>query len=159
MKKLIFLCTVLMLLTACKSKSPVAVKVDQRAERMMDGTWTITSISTPMDDMVKVNSFQLGDSQCFVGSRWKLVASNNKGDMSMNSSNAGCQSFSSPISWYRNQNNQFVLKVLNAGEKAKKVRDGYVLDVANQTERSFELIDMVEVGGKRENVVYRFEKI
>jgi hypothetical protein len=29
---------------------------------------------------------------------------------------------------------QFVLKVLNADIKAKKVRDGYVLHVANQTE-------------------------
>ena len=159
MKKLILFCTFLMLIVSCKSTSPTSVKVDQKAVRMMDGTWTITSVTTPMDDMIKINSFQLGDSQCFVGSRWKLVANNNKGDMSLNSANPGCQSFSSPITWYRNNNNQFVLKVLNAGEKARKVRDGYILDVANQTERSFELIDMVEVGGKRENVVYKFEKI
>ena len=149
----------LLLIVSCKSKSPTSVKLDQKAERMMDGTWTITAVTTPMDDMIKINSFGLGDSQCFVGSQWKLVASNNKGNMNLNSSNAGCQSFQSPITWYRNENNQFVLKVLNAGEKARKVRDGYVLDVANQTERSFDLIDMVELGGKRQNVVYKFEKI
>ena len=149
----------MLLIVSCKSKSPTSFKLDQKAERMMDGNWTITSVTTPMDDMIKINSFQLGDSQCFVGSRWKFVASNNKGDMTLNSSNAGCQSFRSPITWYRNKNNQFVLKVLDAGEKARKVRDGYVLDVANQTERSFELIDMVEIGGKRQNVVYKFEKI
>ena len=67
-------------------------------------------------------------------------------------------SFSSPISWFVNKDGQFVLKVLNAGDKAKKVRDGYILNMANQTENSFQLIDKITVGGKMESVVYQFEK-
>jgi hypothetical protein len=68
-------------------------------------------------------------------------------------------SFSSPISWFVNKDGQFVLKVLNAGEKAKKVRDGYILGVANQTETSFQLVDKINVGGKMTDVVYQFEKL
>lgn len=158
MKRIMLLAIVAVMTFACKSKSPTSVKLDQKSERMMDGNWTLTTVTNPASDYIKVNSFQLADSQCFEGSKWKFVANNNKGDMALASSAAGCPSFSSPITWYRNKNNQFVLKVLNAGEKARKVRDGYVLDVANQTETSFELIDMVDLGGKKANVIYRFEK-
>ena len=74
-------------------------------------------------------------------------------------SKADCPSFSSPISWFVNKEGQFVLKVLNAGEKRKKVRDGYILSMGNQTENSFQLIDKINVGGKMTNVVYQFEKL
>jgi hypothetical protein len=62
----------------------------------------------------------IADSHCFEGSRWKLVSNNNKGDVSMSNSAAGCPSVSSPITWFINKDNQFVLKILNAGEKSKK---------------------------------------
>jgi hypothetical protein len=39
-------------------------------------------------------------------------------------------------------------KVLNAGEKARKVRDGYVLNVANQTD-FIQLLDKGIVEGKQ----------
>ena len=142
----------------CKSKSPASVKLDKKQERMMNGNWTLVSVSNPGSDYIKVNSFELADSKCFEGSQWKLTSNNNTGNMSLANSGATCPAFSSPITWYRNNNNQFVLKVLNAGEKARKAREGYVLDVANQTETSFELIDMVTVGGSKANVVYTFQK-
>jgi len=159
MKRLILLSVIAVFAFGCKSKSPTSVKLDQKAERMMNGSWTLTSVTNPASDFIQVNSFQLADSKCFEGSKWKFVANNNKGDMSLSNAGSNCPAFSSPISWYRNKDNQFVLKVLNAGEKAKKVRDGYILDVANQTETSFELIDMVDMGGgKKGNVIYRFTK-
>ena len=142
----------------CKSTSPASVKLDKKAERMMNGTWTLVSVTNPGSDFIQVNAFELADSKCFEGSQWKLVSNNNTGNMTISNSGANCPAFTSPITWYRNNNNQFVLKVLNAGDKAKKVRDGYVLDVANQTETSFELIDMVTVGGNKSNVTYRFQK-
>jgi hypothetical protein len=58
-----------------------------------------------------------------------------------------------------NKDGQFILKVLYAGEKARKVREGYILTVANQTESSFQLIDKIDVGGKMTNVVYQFNKV
>ncbi len=158
MKQLIFAVIIAIGLSGCKSQSPTSVKLDQKSERMMDGSWILTSVTTPGSGYIKVNTFELADSKCFEGSTWKFVANNNKGNMALASAASDCPAFSSPISWYRNKNNQFVLKILDAGEKAKKVRDGYVLDVANQTENSFDLIDMVSVGGNNANVTYTFTK-
>jgi len=157
MKKLFLLIALALFVVSCKSTSATNTKVDNTKERMMKGDWVISSVSYIGSEYIKVQSFGLADSQCFQGSKWKLISNNNKGDMALTKSD--CMSFSSPISWFVNKEGQFVLKVLNAGEKAKKVRDGYVLDVANQTENSFQLIDMVVIGGKSTNVVYQFEKL
>lgn len=156
MRKLLLLSALTLLIVSCKSTSATNTKVDNTKERLMRGEWVISSVSYVGSEYIKVQSFGLADSQCFQGSTWKLVANNNKGEMSLTKSD--CMSFSSPITWFVNKDGQFVLKVLNAGEKAKKVRDGYVLDVANQTETSFQLIDMINVGGKSTNVVYQFQK-
>jgi hypothetical protein len=51
------------------------------------------------------------------------------------------------------------LKILNAGEKAKKVKEGYVLTLTGKTESSFQLIDKIDVGGKVTDVVYQFQKV
>lgn len=157
MKKLFLLIALTLFVVSCKSTSVTNTKVDNTKERMMKGDWVISSVSYLGSEYIKVQSFGLADSQCFQGSKWTLISNNNKGDMALTKSD--CMSFSSPISWFVNKEGQFVLKVLNAGEKAKKVRDGYVLDVANQTENSFQLIDMVVIGGKSTNVVYQFEKL
>lgn len=157
MKKLFLLSVLTLFVVSCKSTSATNTSVDNTKERMMKGDWVISSVSYIGSEYIKVQSFGLADSQCFQGSKWKLISNNNKGDMALTKSD--CMSFSSPISWFVNKEGQFVLKVLNAGEKAKKVRDGYVLDVANQTETSFQLIDMVSIGGKSTNVVYQFEKL
>jgi len=68
-----------------------------------------------------------------------------------------CTSFNSPITWYINKDGNFVIKILNE-TKAKKVLDGYILKVANQTENSFQLIDKVNIGGKMIDVVYQFQR-
>ena len=156
MKKLLLLTALALFFVSCKSTSATNTSVNNKSERMMKGDWTISTVSYVGSDYIKVQSFGLADSKCFEGSTWKLISNNNKGEMAL--TKADCMSFSSPISWFVNKDGQFVLKVLNAGEKAKKVRDGYVLDVANQTETSFQLIDMVVIGGKSTNVVYQFDK-
>ena len=124
----------------------------------MKGNWTISSVEFPGSDVMTVNSFEIADSKCFEGSTWKFVSNNNKGEMMLNNVSASCPSFSSPISWFVNKEGQFVLKVLNAGVKAKKVRDGYVLDMGATSETSFQLIDRVMIGGKSTQVVYNFQK-
>lgn len=156
MKKLLLLSALTIFFVSCKSKSVTNTAVDNKTERMMKGDWVISSVSYIGSEYIKVQSFGLADSQCFEGSKWKLISNNNKGEMAL--TKGDCMSFSSPISWFVNKEGQFVLKVLNAGEKAKKVRDGYILDVANQTETSFQLIDMITIGGKSTNVVYQFQK-
>lgn len=141
---------------ACKSTSATSTKTDRKSQVAIKGDWVISAVTYPGSQVIKVNSFQLADSECFVGSTWKFVSNNNKGTMALTKAN--CVAFSSPITWFVNDKGQFVLKVLDAGEKAKRVRDGYILGLANQTETSFQLVDRVDVAGKMTDVVYQFQK-
>lgn len=147
---------VAVLLFACKTKSVTSTKLDRSSQVAIKGDWVIANVTYAGSDYIAVNTFQIADSKCFVGSTWNFISNNNKGNMSL--TKAGCPAFSSPIVWSVNKEGQFVLKILNAGEKAKKVRDGYVLRVANQTETSFQLIDNINVGGQNKEVTYQFEK-
>ncbi len=155
MKKLL-LFGLLVFIVSCKTKSVTGTKLDQKTERAMKGNFTIISVTYPGSEFIKVNSFDIADSKCFEGSTWKFISNNNKGNMALTSTN--CAAFSSPITWFVNKEGQFVLKVLDAGEKAKKVRSGYVLTLANQTETSFQLVDKINVGNKPTEVVYQFNK-
>jgi hypothetical protein len=156
MKKILFLTAIALVLFSCKSTSATDTKLDKGAQVAMKGNWVISSVTYPGSEYIKVNSFEIADSQCFVGSTWKFVSNNNKGNMAF--TNSKCAPFSSQITWFVNKSGEFVLKVLNADIKAKRVREGYVLNVANQTETSFQLVDKGNVEGKSINVVYQFQK-
>jgi len=161
MKKIFTLTVVAILLFACKSTSgtstPVASKkLDKGSQVGIKGDWRITSVSYPGSDYIVVNSFQIADSKCFVGSTWHFISNNNKGNMSLTKS--GCPAFSSPIVWSINKEGVFVLKIVEAGTKSKTVTQGYLLRVANQTATSFQLIDTINVGGQNKEVTYQFEK-
>ncbi|TDD97402.1 lipocalin family protein [Flavobacterium cellulosilyticum] len=156
MKKTITLMIVAILLFACKTSSITDKKLDRKAQVAIKGNWVINSVYYPGSEYIKVNTFQLADSKCFEGSTWKFISNNNKGNMALTKSD--CITFSSPITWFVNKDGQFVLKILNAGEKAKKVREGYILYLVNQTADSFQLIDKINVGGKMTDVVYQFNR-
>ena len=143
-------------LFACKTTSVTSTKLDRTSQVDIKGNWVISSVTYPGSDYIKVNSFQIADSKCFEGSAWKFISNNNKGTMGL--TKMGCPTFSSPITWFVNKEGQLILKILDAGEKAKKVRDGYVLRLENKTDASFQLIDKIDVGGKLTDVVYQFQK-
>ncbi|MEN9336425.1 MAG: hypothetical protein RLZZ500_1412 [Bacteroidota bacterium] len=155
MKKYIVLFVSLMVLAACKSKSPVETRLERSTQFALKGNWTLTKVSFPGSDYIKINAFDLADSKCFVGSQWKFISNNNKGEFSLN--NASCTGYSSPITWYINPEGQFVMKILDEN-KSKKVKEGYVLKVANVSEATFELVDSVSIGGKVVEVVYHFTR-
>jgi hypothetical protein len=157
MKKTIALMIVAVLIFACKSTSVTSTKLDRGSQVAIKGNWTITNVTYPGSDYIKVSSFQIADSNCFIGSTWSFISNNSKGTMALTKSD--CLAFNSPIVWSVNKEGQFVLKILNAGEKAKKVRDGYILQLANQTETSFELTDKIDVGGQVKDITYQFKKI
>ncbi|PVX46685.1 lipocalin-like protein [Flavobacterium sp. 103] len=168
MRKILLICTMAILVFACKSAStapatpePVSnapiTKLDKTSQVAIKGNWQITNVSYPGSDYIKVNSFNLADSKCFVGSTWKFISNNNKGNMTLNS--PSCAAFTSDITWYVNKEGQFVLKILDEGLKSKKVKTGFVLGVRNQTETSFELIDKINVGNNPTAVVYQFQKV
>ena len=127
-----------------------------KAEVAIKGNWVISSVTYPGSDVIKVTSFDLADSKCFIGSEWKFVSNNNRGTLALKS--LSCTAYSTPITWFINKEGQFVMKILDEA-KAKTVKSGYVLSVANQTENSFQLIDRINVGGTLTNVVYQFQKV
>lgn len=155
MKKSILLIAFAIVLFACKSQSVTNTKVDNKTERVIKGNWNITNVSFPGSEVLKVTSFDLADSKCFINSSWNFVSNNNKGTLTLR--DASCISFSSPITWFINKDGNFVMKILN-DYKAKKVDQGYVLRVANVTETSFQLVDKINVGGSIKEIVYQFQK-
>jgi hypothetical protein len=157
MKRVFLLFALAVFFVSCKSTSATETKVDRKSQVAIKGNWILSSVSYPGSDVIKVNSFDLADSKCFEGSTWKFVSNNDSGTMMLNA--ADCPQFSSPIKWFVNKDNRFVLKILNAGVKAKKVRDGYVLGLAGQTAESFQLVDKINVGGTVTNVIYKFQKV
>ena len=165
MRKILLVCMLAILVLACKSTpatpAPVSnapmAKLDKTTQVGMKGNWQITNVSYPGSEYIKVNSFNLADSKCFIGSTWNFISNNNKGSMTLNSSN--CTAFTSGITWYVNKEGQFVLKILDEGLKSKKVKTGFVLGVANQSENSFQLIDKISVGNNPTNVVYQFQRV
>ena len=155
MKKIIFLVILSLMILSCKSNSATVTKLDSKTQVDLKGDWTISSISYPGSEVIKVTSFDLADSKCFVGSKWKLISNNNKGNFSLN--NSSCTAYSTPITWFVNKKGEFVMKILDES-KAKKVKSGYVLKVANTTATSFQLIEKMDVAGKITEVVYQFNK-
>jgi len=146
-----------LLIFSCKSTtSATSTKLDNKTEVGLKGDWKISSVTYPGSDVIKVTSFDLADSKCFIGSTWKFVSNNNKGQMTL--SNPNCTSYSTPITWFINKEGQFVMKILDDA-KSKTVKSGYVLNIANLTENSFQLLEKINVAGNTANVVYQFEKL
>lgn len=142
---------------SCKTASVTNAKLDNSAQKLIKGNWTITKVSYTGQEYFKVTSFDIADSQCFVGSAWNFISNNNTGNFALNSAN--CTGFSSPITWFVNEEGNFVLKILNEN-KARKTESGFVLKIQNQTENSFELVNSanVDTKGSKINITYRFEK-
>ncbi|MCA6421834.1 MAG: lipocalin family protein [Flavobacterium sp.] len=157
MKKIIFLSLLSLFIFSCKSStSATATKLDNKTEVGLKGDWKISSVTYPGSDVIKVTSFDLADSKCFIGSTWKFISNNNKGQMTLN--NPNCTGYSTPITWFINKEGQFVMKILDEA-KSKTVKSGYVLNIANLTENSFQLLEKINVVGNSANVVYQFEKL
>jgi hypothetical protein len=148
------------MLFACKSASTtdttLSKKLDRSTQVAIKGNWVLTNVSYTGSDFIKVNSFDIADSKCFIGSTWNFISNNNKGSLTLNS--ASCTAFSSPIVWSINNQGLLVLKIVEAGTKSKNVREGYLLKVAGLTENSFQLIDNVNIGGQSKDITYQFQR-
>lgn len=157
MKKLSIICLFIFLVVGCKSTSVTNTKLDNKTERMLKGNWTIASVNFAGSEYLKVNSFNIENSNCFVGSEWSFISNNNEGQMALNNPSTECKDFKSPITWYVNKDGNFVLKIIN-NHKAKDVNNGYILKLNNVTENSFELIDKINVAGQVKDITYSFQR-
>ena len=154
MKKMMLIGVIMALLVSCKPNQ--ATTVDHRAQVEIKGNWVVTKVSYVGMEYFKVNSFMIADSKCFEGSTWKFISNNNKGEMAL--TKTSCPSFASSFVWSINQEGMFGLKIVAAGEKARRISEGYFLKINRQSETSFQLIDKMDVGGKMSDIVYQFEK-
>ena len=84
MKKNILLFAFVSLLFSCKTSSVTSKKVDHKSQVEIKGNWIISKVTYPGSEYIKVNSFDLADSKCFIGSTWKFISNNNKGNMERN---------------------------------------------------------------------------
>ena len=158
MKKTLFLIILLAILIGCKSTTPIVnTKLDNKTEKILKGNWVITSVNYVGIDYIKVNSFNIAASNCFIGSNWNFVSNNNKGTMSLNNPDLDCNEFNSPIKWYVNKDSNFVLKIIN-NHKAKDVNKGYILKLSNITQNSFDLTDKINLAGQSKNITYTFQR-
>jgi hypothetical protein len=153
---MLFACKSASSTTASTEATTLSTKLDRPSQVAIKGNWVLTNVSYPGSEYIKVNSFDLADSKCFIGSTWSFISNNNKGTMALTA--PSCTGFTSPIVWSINNQGMFVLKILDAGIKAKKVRDGYLLKVAGLTDNSFQLVDNINVGGQVKDVVYQFQR-
>lgn len=158
MKKIVAILLFSIAFIGCKSTTSVVnTKLDNKTERIFKGSWTISAVNFPGSEVLKVESFYIADSNCFVGSNWNFISNNNKGDMKLNNPSSTCLEYSSPITWYINKEGKFVFKFTN-NYKAKEVSNGFVLDIKNITENSFDLVDNINVAGVSKNITYTFQK-
>jgi hypothetical protein len=157
MKKIVIVMFLVSLAIGCKSKSVTSTKLDNKTEVALKGNWRISSVTYPGSDYIKVTSFEVEDSKCFVESEWNFISNNNKGSMALKKS--GCSAYATAITWYVNKEGNMVLKFLDDGLKSKKVKEGYIIKVSNVTENTFQLVDKINVGGKLTDVVYQFQRL
>lgn len=143
---------VLLFIVACSSSTSVS----RSTQSELKGNWTVTDVSYPGSDVIKITSFGIADSQCMKGSVWNFISNNNKGRLELTQDE--CPAYSTAIVWSINKENTFALKLVTPGTKAKKITQGYNLKYVSQTETSFQLIDKVNIGGRLTNVVYQFQK-
>ena len=71
MHKILLLVALPFLVMACKTSAPVtdlSPKSDRSTQVGIKGNWQITNVSYPGSDYFKVNSFQIADSKCLIGS-------------------------------------------------------------------------------------------
>lgn len=149
MKKLLVLGAIALAVVSCKPT------MDSKSQVGLKGNWTLTKVNRIGGEFVKVNSFNIADADCFIGSQWKFVSNNNTGNLSLNQG-GNCPSFESNFKWSITPNGAFEFKFIDEGVKAKNVTTGYSMQVRNQTSNSFDLVDKFYAGGKTYDVTYHF---
>jgi len=123
----------ILIFAACSSQRNAAVS-NKVSKGAISGTWTVNDVRLegfPSGYAVK-NAFDLAPYQDFVGSTWTLYGG-------YGGSIALTNGINQEIYWSiinDGMNPTFQFKKINAGDKAKDVREGYQLEVAEATKTS-----------------------
>ena len=161
MKKLLqlsaFIVTVSIIVTSCSNTKAVTATRTQ-----LLGTWMVSHVEVEGIDASKLNitSFDDAAMKCFEGSEWYLP---NSGYGKYTIAKADCRGGERRIIWsqrVRNGITYFNFKHLDDIKKkdAKRVEEGYSLEVAHYEKNHFTAKSPVVFEGKTINIVYHFEK-
>lgn len=147
----------ILIFAACSSQrnQSVSNKVSKGA---ISGTWTVTDVRLegfPSGYAVK-NAFDLAPYQSFEGSTWTLYGG-------FGGSIALTNGITQQIYWSiinDGMNPTFQFKKINAGEKARDVKEGYQLEVAEATKTSLVLRSPFPLtNGGMAYIVYSFVNV
>ncbi len=136
---------------SCSSTNPTAV--NRPSQRDIRGTWNLDKV-TYSETMVKVKAFDAYDAQCLTNSTWYFIANNNTGNFTL-SGGAGCPSGVQNFTWYVDKQDMFILKLLNEGDKARKVTTGTTYLFKNISENEFNLSQVIS----GVTITYHFTKL
>ena len=127
----------------------------------LNGQWIVSGIrlngaGNPAD--YKITLFDDASSACFTGSEWFLTESGNATYTIAQSND--CTGGARPIHWsLLNSNGVQYFQFKNIDNaKARKVTDGYRLELSNVTKSGFTLRDPVQVGNENAYVVLDFTR-
>ncbi|TWP24468.1 hypothetical protein ETU08_05260 [Apibacter muscae] len=140
MKKFILLGVLSMLFFySCSTSNNDAV--NRSSQRIVRGTWNLDKV-TYSENMVKVKAFDEFDAQCLTNSTWYFVSNNYTGNFTLQGGN-NCPSGVQSFSWYINNQDALVLKLLNDGDKARKVTTGTIYQFQSSSENEFTLNQVI----------------
>lgn len=150
----IILGMIIILISACSSSKN---STDLSATRdHLKGDWEITDIQVNLPAGFTVsNVFDAAPYSDFQNSMWHLVR-NGKGSYTLENGTT------QDIYWSSSKegvNGQFKFKKIMAGEKARKVDEGYVLNIQNLSSNGFTAVSDVKLSeGKTGTITYTFTK-
>lgn len=158
MKKLFQTSALIIVLTlafaACNTVKKLPATVAGASRARFVGNWTLTNVNYEGLVAGSVQTvFDQGAPEDFNGSTWNLT---NSGNGKYTLANGTSQT----IFWsYNNTNGQvFQFKKLYQGDSARKVQEGYQLEVAAIDDNYMTLKSPVSLGNKTAYVVYSFSK-
>lgn len=165
MKKILMasaICATLLSVSSCNTQktqtASTSTEVQNPSFFKLKGDWKLTSVDYDKKKF-RVKPFDEGtDSECFVGSIWKLIPNNNSGSYTL-LGNGDCPSVTQPIKFEVTKNKEFRFKKLQQNVKAKNVIEGYVLQLENHYTNSFTLVQTIPFEGEMLKVYYQFEKV
>ncbi len=132
------------------------MNVDDAKTTKFKGDWEITSIN--YEKGYKVKPFDEGaDSQCFIGSHWRLIPNNYSGAYTLKGGGS-CPVKTQAIKFEITKDNEFKFKKIEAVVKAKNITSGYILQVEKQDVDHFTLVQDVPFEGKILKVYYSFAR-
>ncbi len=152
-----FICSSLIVLQSCSPKTTTSGAVAAKRGDV-SGTWILNTVTFEGIPDIAVKSF-LGESswKCFVGSTWNLT---NSGNGSYNlAANSPCGATVQTIFWSVNSaDGTFQFKKLYEGDKAKKVTEGYRLELSSSDGNTMVIKSPIDYSGKTAYVVLNYTK-